>query len=64
MTPKISQQKQIMELCLKQLNEIETIKRLIQPFDPLTAKVMIAEHQALYAKFSSLLFENFLKIKS
>lgn len=60
MHPQIKVQKELMELALKALAEIETIERFIGPIDPITTKVMVAELKNQYLDITSKLFAHFL----
>ncbi len=63
MTPTIKEQKDLMQQALKKLDEIETIRSLIKPIDPITYKVMVLELEMDYADICGHLFTNFLIVK-
>lgn len=56
---KIQQQKELMEMALRRLNDIKVIERLVSPVDETMAKVMIEEQQKEYAEVLATLLENF-----
>lgn len=56
---KIQQQKALMEMALRRLNDIAIIERLVSPVDETMAKVMIEEQQKEYAEVLATLLENF-----
>lgn len=56
---KIQQQKALMEMALRRLNDIAVIERLVSPVDETMAKVMIEEQQKEYAEVLATLLENF-----
>lgn len=55
---KIQQQKALMEMALRRLNDIAIIERLVSPVDETMAKVMIEEQQKEYAEVLATLLEN------
>lgn len=63
MNPTIKEQKDLMQQALKKLDEIDIIRSLINPIDPITYKVMVLELEIDYADICAHLFTNFLNVK-
>lgn len=60
MIPKLKEQKELMEKALSLYNDKDIINRLIAPFDPITAKVLINELNEEYIFVMQKLFSNLL----
>lgn len=61
MTPKLKEQKELMEKALSICKDKEVISRLISPVDPITAKVMLSDLNNDYIEVMQKLFTNLLE---
>jgi len=64
MHPTIKEQQQLMQDALKNLQDQETIERLIGPVDSITTKVMITDLKNQYIGITQKLFANFLNVNN
>jgi hypothetical protein len=64
MHPKIKEQQQLMQDALKNLQDQETIERLIGPVDSITTKVMLADLKNQYIEITQKLYANFLSVNN
>jgi len=64
MHPTIKEQQQLMQDALKNLQDQETIERLIGPVDSITTKVMIVDLKNQYIEITQKLFANFLNVNN
>lgn len=60
MHPQIKEQQRLMKQALKLLDEIDTVKSLIEPLDPIITKVLTADLLNQYKETTANLFQNFL----
>lgn len=58
----IPQQKQLMQDALKCLHNIEVLKSLIHPVDPVICKVLVMEEQIQYTEIMAFLLTELLSI--
>lgn len=61
MTPKLKEQKELMEKALSICKDKEVISSLISPVDPITAKVMLSDLNNDYIEVMQKLFTNLLE---
>jgi hypothetical protein len=64
MHPTIKEQQQLMQDALKNLQDQETIERLIGPVDSITTKVMLADLKNQYIEITQKLYANFLNVNN
>jgi len=57
----IAAQIKLMKSAIKTMDDIETVRSLIEPIDPITCKVLIIDLQNKYIDITTQLLSNFLK---